>query len=128
MRPFQSNARLPCDTLANLKGADILIMGMGRVGSGAYDAMNDAYGIRVCGIDSDTRQVTRLQQAGRNVILGDAEDADFWEEVEQATLKLVMLAMPTLGDMVQTVTRLPKIGDHGPITAVAKYEDERSQL
>ncbi|MEH6473348.1 MAG: cation:proton antiporter [Halopseudomonas sp.] len=128
LRPLQSNARLPSDTPPDLKGADILIMGMGRVGSGAYDAMHDTYNNRVCGIDSDARQVTRQQQAGRNVTLGDAEDADFWEGVDPALLKLVMLAMPTLGDMVQTVTRLRKAGYHGPIAAVAKYEDERSQL
>ncbi len=128
LRPYQANTRLPGDEPADLGDAEILIMGMGRVGSGAYDAMHDAYHDRVCGIDSDSRQVARHQQAGRNVVLADAEDSDFWESVDPTALQLVMLAMPTLGDMTQTVTRLRMIGYQGPVAAVVKHEDERSVL
>ncbi|MEH6626882.1 MAG: cation:proton antiporter family protein [Motiliproteus sp.] len=128
LRPFQTQVRLPGDEPVDLRGADILVMGMGRVGSGAYEGMHSVYGDRVCGIDSDARQVNRHQQAGHNVVLGDAEDADFWEGVDPEALKLVMLAMPTLGDMTQTVTRLRVIGYQGPISAVAKHEDERRKL
>jgi predicted Kef-type K+ transport protein len=128
LRPYQARSLRAGDEPVDLRGAEILVMGMGRVGSGAYCAMREVYADRVCGIDSDALQVTRHQQAGRNVILGDAEDADFWEGVDAARLRLVMLAMPTLGDMLQTVTRLRVIGYQGPIAAVAKHEDERSQL
>ncbi len=128
LRPYQTQVLRSADLPADLHSAEILVMGMGRVGSGAYDAMRDVYADRVCGIDSDALQVARHQQEGRNVILGDAEDADFWEGVDAAELRLVMLTMPTLGDMLQTVTRLRDIGYQGPITAVAKHADECSQL
>lgn len=128
LRPFQTRARLAGDEPVDLGGADILVMGMGRVGSGAYEGMHSVHGDRVCGVDSDTRQVLRHQEAGRKVLLGDAEDADFWEGVDATALQLVMLAMPTLGDMTQAVTRLRSIGYQGPIAAVAKHEDERRKL
>ncbi len=128
LRRYQTRSRLSGDEPTDLGGAEILIMGMGRVGSGAYDAMYETHSDKLCGIDSDARQVIRHQQVGRNVILGDAEDADFWEGVDPSVLRLVMLTMPTLGDMTQAVTRLRKIGYQGPIAAVAKHEDERKAL
>ncbi|MEH6824814.1 MAG: cation:proton antiporter [Motiliproteus sp.] len=128
IRPKQVRALRAGDEPVDLGGAEILVMGMGRVGSGGYDAMREVYADRVRGIDSDAVQVARHQQAGRNVILGDAEDADFWDGVDAANLRLVMLAMPTLGDMLQTVTRLRAVGYQGPIAAVAKHEDELKQL
>ena len=128
LHPFQTRDLRPEDQPVDLRGAEVLIMGMGRVGLGAYDAMREVYADRVCGIDSDPLQVSRHQQTGRNVVLGDAEDADFWDGVNSSALRLVMLAMPTLGDMLQTVTRLRAVGYQGPIAAVAKHEDELHQL
>jgi glutathione-regulated potassium-efflux system ancillary protein KefC len=128
LRRYQTRALRTADQPADLRGAEVLVMGMGRVGSGAFDVMRDVYGDRVCGIDSDTLQVAKHQKEGRNVILGDAEDADFWEGIDAGELRLVMLTMPTLGDMLQTVTRLRAIGYQGPITAVAKHADECTQL
>lgn len=128
LRPYQTHRLRTEDQPIDLRGAEVLIMGVGRVGCGALDAMSEVYADRVCGIDSDALQVSRHQQAGRNVILGDAEDADLWEGVDATRLRLIMLTMPTLGDMLQAVTRIRAIGYRGPITAVAKHEDELKQL
>ncbi|MFT6914104.1 MAG: glutathione-regulated potassium-efflux system ancillary protein KefC [Motiliproteus sp.] len=128
LRPQQTLTLRADDQPIDLGDAEVLVMGVGRVGCGALIAMQDVYGDRVCGIDSDAFQVRRHQQAGRNVRLGDAEDADFWEGLDATRLRLVMLTLPTLGDMLQTVTRIRAIGYRGPITAVAKHEDERQQL
>ncbi|MFT5720244.1 MAG: glutathione-regulated potassium-efflux system ancillary protein KefC [Motiliproteus sp.] len=125
---YQTLALRAKDQPIDLGGAEVLVLGIGRVGCGALDAMYEVYANRVCGIDSDALQVSRHQQAGRNVMLGDAEDADFWEGLDATRLRLVMLTLPTLGDMLQAVIRIRAIGYKGPITAVAKHEDERLQL
>lgn len=125
---FESSKRLAGDIAPDLGGAEILIAGMGRVGSGAYLSMRDAMGDSVCGIDADADHVSRHQQSGHKVILGDAEDADFWRDIDIEKLRLVMLAMPTLSDMLQTVKLLKGADYCGIIAAVTKHEDDRLAL
>jgi len=101
---------------------------MGRVGSGAYLAMRETFGDKVCGIDADVDQVARHQNLGRKVILGDAEDSDFWHNVDIARLRMVMLTMPTISDMYQAVKLLKDSNYKGIIAAVVKHEDDRIAL
>lgn len=125
---FEIKQRLPVDISPDLGDAEILIAGMGRVGGGAYQSMRETFGDKVCGIDADADSVARHQDAGRKVILGDAENIDFWHEVDIKKLQLVMLAMPTTADMYQTVKLLNASGYRGIIAAVVKYEDDRAKL
>jgi hypothetical protein len=66
--------------------------------------------------------------AGRRVIYGDAEDADFWEGLQSTDYKLVMFTMPSLSEMVDAVRQLRNAGYTGKVAAVAKYEDERARM
>ncbi len=128
LRRFESSKRLARDITPDINGAEVLIAGMGRVGSGAYLSMREAMGDKVCGIDADTVQVTNHQKSGLKVILGDAEDRDFWREVDTTKLRLIMLAMPTVSDIHQTVKLLKEVGYTGIIAAVTKHEDDRATL
>lgn len=125
---FQKKGRLPGDELPDLGDAEILIMGMGRVGSGAYSAMRETHGDRVLGIDADAQQIERHLELGDNVLLGDAEDVDFWDGVDLNKISLIMLAMPNHGDVLKTIRRLQSINYKGVITAIAKHEDDRLEL
>jgi D-arabinose 1-dehydrogenase-like Zn-dependent alcohol dehydrogenase len=101
---------------------------MGRVGSGAYDAIASQYQLRVCGVDTDKSKLPQHAAAGRKVIYGDAEDADFWEGVQASHYKLVMFTMPSLSEMIDAVRQLRLSGYTGKVAAVAKYEDERAAM
>ncbi|WP_457673540.1 cation:proton antiporter domain-containing protein [Thiolapillus sp.] len=125
---FQSRERLPVDIPPDIGNAEILIAGMGRVGTGAYETMREIFGDRVIGIDANANAVRWHQERGHNVILGDAEDLDFWQGIDAGRLRLVMLAMPTLKDMMQTRKLLDHIGYQGLIAAVTRYEDDRRAL
>ena len=70
---------------------DVLIVGMGRVGSGAYDTVVSQYNLRACGVDTDKSKISQHEKAGRRVLYGDAEDADFWEGMAEREFKLVMV-------------------------------------
>jgi voltage-gated potassium channel Kch len=80
----------------------------------------------VCGIDADIEQIKSHQKRGYNAILGDAEDIDFWHDINK--LRLVMLAVPSLSDMLQAVEFLKASNYKGKIAAVAKYDDDRVEL
>ncbi|MAA71244.1 MAG: potassium transporter Kef [Bermanella sp.] len=111
-----------------LKHAEVLIIGMGRVGRSSYDVLHERLGDKVWGVESDSTKALLHRSLGRHVIIGDAEDADFWETRELKHIKLIMLAMPSVTD-IRDITIQLKLSDYeGHIAAIARYEDERSSL
>ena len=100
---FESSRRLDDDRIVDTGGASVAIIGMGRVGSGAYDRMQETYGEGVIGIDFDLVKVNQQNTDGRRVLLGDPSDADFWDRiVEDHTINLMMLALPSLDANLST--------------------------
>ncbi|MES9857936.1 MAG: cation:proton antiporter family protein [Sedimenticola sp.] len=128
-RRFQHKERLADDMLLDTLGATIAVFGMGRVGSGAYDRMREFHGDTVVGIDFDSDLVKRHQSEGREALLGDPSDADFWDKIERDhSIKLVMLALPNLQANLDALGQLRKISFPGRIAATARYPDEVEQL
>lgn len=126
---FQSDERLADDMLLDTRGATIAIFGMGRVGSGAYDKMQEHHGKTVIGIDFDIDRVEQHQKKGRNVLHGDPSDADFWEKISHnQNIKLVMLAMPNVRANIDALEQLRKISFAERIAATARFPDEIQQL
>ncbi|EAT12835.1 cation:proton antiporter [Bermanella marisrubri] len=111
-----------------LKQAEVLVIGMGRVGRSSYDVLHHYLGDKVWGVESDADKARRHQDAGRHVIIGDAEDADFWETRELWHIKLIMLAMPSITDMKDITQQLKLCNFTGQVAAIARYEDERRAL
>ena len=109
--------------------ATIVVIGMGRIGTGAYDSMHALYGGVVVGVDIDPETVQRQQTAGRMVLCGDAGDPDFWERV-QAThaLQLVMLTLPNLAANLAVIERLKTASFSGQVAAAARFQDETEPL
>ncbi|MEE4146399.1 MAG: cation:proton antiporter family protein [Halieaceae bacterium] len=128
LKRFETIAATEDDPQSPARHVDVLIIGMGRVGSGAYDTVESQYNLRVCGVDTDKTKMAQHEAAGRKVIYGDAEDADFWEGVQTTRYKLVMFTMPSLSEMIDAVKQLRLSGYQGKVAAVAKYEDEREAM
>ncbi len=75
--------------------AQILVLGMGRVGSSAYDSLKLVYGDKVMGVDYDPETALVHRKKGRHVIIGDALDSDFWLKLQLTEkVKFILLAMP----------------------------------
>jgi len=127
---FETAKRLPEDKPFDSGDAEIAILGMGRVGTGAYNEMMRRYGDVIIGIDFDLETVTEHQTQGRNVIYGDAEDSDFWKRIDpaQSQVSLVMLTLPEPRAGIFAIHQMKKRGYTGQITASVRYEDEASLL
>ena len=126
---WQRSARIADDRLLDIGGAQIAVVGMGGIGTGAYDLMQERHGDGVVGIDIDPVTVRNQQAEGRQVLIGDPSDLDFWERVQQAhTLQLVMLALPRLTTSVEVIRFLREAGFAGRIAVTAKFADEEVQL
>jgi glutathione-regulated potassium-efflux system ancillary protein KefC len=123
---FETEKRLSDDLPVTFSGAKIAIIGMGRVGTGAYDHLKSVCGDSLIGIDFDSDIVAQQIQAGRRVIQGDATDPDFFNRVERHTntVELVLVTMPNHTSNLTVVKQLQQHKFTGHIAATAKYADE----
>ena len=78
---FERPCLLPEDVPIDPGDARFAIIGMARLGAGAYDTLKAQYGDVLIGSDPDPSVVARHQAEGRNVILADATSDDFWFRV-----------------------------------------------
>ncbi len=129
LRKLQSNKRLKADKAIDVGGAEIMIVGMGTLGTGAYDQMREYYGKKVIGVDIDSVIVDNLQTTHRNVMQGDPSDADFWDRIQaQHTIKLVMLTLPKFSTTLSVLEQLKEANFDGQIASTTKYPEETEQL
>lgn len=125
---FEHQEKLPEDDIKIPLDTEIIIVGMGRVGMGAHRAMSANSTAKVWGMDAEKNKVDQLNELGLNSYVGDAEDAYFWQDIDLSTIKLVLLALPSVRDSKNITTILRAANYTGKIAAIARYEDEREQL
>jgi predicted Kef-type K+ transport protein len=124
---YESIKRHPDDEPINIGNSHIMVMGMGRVGSGAYDLLAQQHE-RVIGLDSDPIKVEKHREAGRRVLYADAEDPGLWGNIQLGRVHTVMLAMPEISAKVFAAKQLRKIGFSGTISSTVVFDDEVQQL
>jgi len=128
IKGFERPERLPEDMFDHPDGAAILVIGMGRVGTGAYEALLDYEQTNICGIDVERTRVAKHRSAGRKVIAGDAEDPDFWAHINLDAVNLIMFTLPNHPDTLQAVKEVHRAGYKGKTAGIARYEDEKKDL
>jgi len=124
---FESSRRHPDDEPINLGSSHIVIMGMGRVGTGAYDKLVQ-HQQRVIGLDSDPGKVERHLKQGRRVLYADAEDPGFWSHLNLDGVHAVMLCIPEPEAKLLAIRQLRQLGFPGTITATALFSEEENQF
>lgn len=107
--------------------ASILVLGMGRTGTAAYDRLADA-AEPIVGIDADSYRVEGHRTTGRNVLFADVEDAGFWRGLDISRLKAVILAMDGVEAKESAARALRRKGFGGPIISHALYDEHIPRL
>ena len=120
---YERRTRLPYDRPIDIGDAEVLIFGMGRVGSGVYRSMLERYNDKLLGIDIDSSVIEKHKEVGWNVMIGDATDYDFWERLKPGVVKLILLDMPNIKEMMSAVTMIKQTGYQGAIAAAVKHDD-----
>jgi len=130
IKRFQRKQRLAGDEYITVKDVDVLIFGMGRVGSSLY--LNIAHDVehRILGVDVDANKVRQLQKGGIHMEQGDGTGPEFWSKapglIDQ--LQWIMLTMPTHEANVSAAKRIRKLGYQGKLASVAQYNDDIAEL
>ncbi|MEM1093319.1 MAG: cation:proton antiporter family protein, partial [Bacteroidota bacterium] len=127
---FQHTRRLLEEEQIGTGDATVVVFGMGRIGTQAYDTLNARSAEHVLGIDVAPEVVERHRKAGRNVIKASATDTDFGSRLhlEHGTLRLILLTMPLSVENAAAATMLKNNGYTGRISALVKYDDEIDML
>jgi Trk K+ transport system NAD-binding subunit len=126
---FETSGTHPDDIPIDTGGRRIAIFGMGRVGVAAYRFLDERFPGKVIGFDRAPEAVEEHRQQGRNVLLADATDSDFWRRVgANHSLDLAVLAMPKHSANVHAAESLTAGGFDGVVAATAQFDDELKEL
>ena len=125
---FQRRVRLSSERVISTGNAEILVFGMGRVGTAAYETMRRKYGDIVLGVDNDAIVLQKHRQDGRRVIQGDGTDAEFWENLRADRVRVILLDMPKPDENLFAFQLLQASGFKGKVAATAKYDDQVEML
>ena len=124
---FESSRRHPDDEPVSLGSSHVVVMGMGRVGTGAYDELK-AQGRLTVGLDSDPGKAELHRKAGRRVLYADAEDPGFWSHLNLSGVQMVILSMPEMEAKLIAIKQLRKLGFTGLISATALFNENIQPL
>lgn len=115
-------------SLPDTRNVRVLILGMGVIGTGAYESIAQTYGEQVLGIDENDRKLAKHKAMHRRVAAADASDPDFWHRVALDEVELVMLALTNHEENMLVARLLRKMGYKGRAAAVVRYSEETRAL
>lgn len=124
---FERPGPHPDDQPRSLGSGRVLIVGMGRVGTAAYDALRDR-SIQPVGLDDDPERIQGHREDGRRVIFGDATDPELWKELEPGRLTAVIVTLSDARAGAEAAEMLRSRGFTGTINALATREEEDERL
>ena len=130
LRRLQRSERLEGDEDLHVNPVDVVVFGLGRLGSSALEAVELEFPERVLGVDVSPRAVAEMRERGHNVVLGDATDPEFWSRTEDLVHRLdwVLLTMASHEANLAAVERLRARGFTGRIVATSRYPDQAQEL
>lgn len=114
----------------DLQKANVLIIGMGRVGQGAYKYFLDDNKRSPLAIEVDDQVLSALNEKEINAIYGNATSPDFWQRVQlkNTSVSLILLAMPLVRQNCVAAQLIRKQGFKGTISSIAKFPDDEPVL
>ena len=114
--------------LPDTRNVRVLILGMGNIGTGAYESIARSYGPQVLGVDDNDRKLAQHRAMHRRVAAADASDPDFWHRVALDELELVMLALTNHQENMLVARLIRRMGYKGRIAAVVRFAEESKAL
>lgn len=124
--PFERNTRHPDEQPVSLGEADVLIMGMGRTGTAAYEYLKQK--CTLVALDSDPARVALHKGLGHNIFFADAEDQMFWQGLDFANVRAVILSLNEAEAKRIAATKLRQAGFKGLIVSHSMHDDEARQI
>ena len=124
--PFERDTHHPDEQPVSLGDAQVLVMGLGRTGTAAYDHLKDK--CKVVGLDSDPARVELHTMLGHNVFFADAEDQVFWQSLDMGAVRAVILTINETEAKIIATKKLRQRGFDGLIISHSMHEDDARKI
>lgn len=108
--------------------AQIFVLGMGRIGTSAYDSIAEEYGHHTVGVDLNEKRLQEHMRQHRRVVMADASDPDFWHRVNLDEVQLVLLALTQHQENLLVGSLLREQGYTGEVAVVVRFSEESEEL
>lgn len=130
LQAFERQKRISGEEDLDLSNIEVAIFGMGRMGTAAYNAIEQDFEGTLLGVEIDEEKANSHKSSNRNVVTGDATNPDFWTRTHGLVdgLGWVLLTLPTHNANMAAALRLQEMGYRGDIAATSKYPDEEKAL
>ena len=127
LQRFETSKHHPDDEPIKLGNSRIIVVGMGRIGTSAYDALHEQKQ-RVIGLDSDPAMVELHLKQGRRVLYADSEDPELWSNLKMDAVHAVLLTLPEYSAKKIALRAMRAAGYKGLINATVLYSEELDKL
>ncbi|PCI42689.1 MAG: hypothetical protein COB41_09100 [Proteobacteria bacterium] len=113
----------------NFSDVQVLVCGMGRVGSGAYDYLVERQK-KVIGLDFDENIVKMQSVNGRETYCANVSSSDFWSfmDIKNTTIECIFLCVSNVEANKEAANLIRQSGFEGKLSAVSLYPDEEKSL
>ena len=125
---FERATRLPEEEIGSLGDVNTALLGMGRVGRNAYEALRFAGRDKIVGIEESFIRTAKLQADGFHCVHGDASDRDFWERTGLVKCDLIMVGLSNHRENLQIVALARELGYQGQLAVAARFADQKDEL
>ncbi len=128
LRRFQRKKRLVTERPADIDDASVMVLGMGRVGSGVYEYLKPRFEGKLIGVEESASKTDFLCQSGFNVIRADGNDGDFWRHLSLEKVDLIMVSLTNHAENKAVLELIRATKYQGKIAVVARFPDELEEL
>ncbi len=128
LHQFERERRIKQESLPNLGKSRVVILGMGRVGLGAYKYLSSTLDGEIIGVDEKKATVEAFQQQGINCIHGDASDYEYWRATKLADCKKIFVCLSNHHENMYIVNLAKQLGFNNVLAVVSRFPDEQLEL
>jgi predicted Kef-type K+ transport protein len=129
LNKLERDVRHPDEEALSLGDANVLIMGMGKVGKATYAQILENNKLaKIIGLDSDPDKVNKLIESNYNCLFADAEHGNFWSTIDLSKIENCVLSMDCPEACIFAANKLRKYGYKGYIVAHTMYRDQAEAI
>lgn len=128
LRRYEKPERLPEEIIGSIGDARIAILGMGRIGRSAFDALREAGKDNIVGIEENYVSAQELNQSGWPCVHGDASDRDFWERTGLTQCDLILVCLSNHREHLRVATLARELSYKNSIAVATRFRDESAEL
>ena len=128
LQKFERKTRLAEEQPVRMGDADNVVVGMGRVGFGAYQYLQALYPGNVVGVEESIDKVEQHNGNDVRCVRGDGSDRDFWEQADLDKRKLILVSLTNHKENLEVVKLLKQMGYAGRLAVVSHFPDQQREL